>query len=228
MLKFEIDQGAFEELEESVQGLYSKHGDGYRLQVDGVDAGDELREALRKERAERADAKKRLQELERKQEEAERARMEKDQEWEQLASKEREKRAAAEERLQSLEQAVAEKDRLAAAREVAGTLTRDSARGALLEKEALQYVHHTPEGVKFTGPDGEAWDAPKLKAYLESRYPFLVDGSGAAGGGAPGAGAGGGATKKFTEMTGAELKDLRQTNPAEYDRLKAEHNAGTA
>lgn len=40
------------------------------------------------------------------------------------------------------------------------------------------------------------------------------------GGGA--AGGGGGASKKFNEYSGAELKALREKNPAEYDRLKNE------
>jgi hypothetical protein len=43
------------------------------------------------------------------------------------------------------------------------------------------------------------------------------------GGGALG-GKGGGAARKFNEMTGQELKDLRASNPAEYDRLHKEFN----
>lgn len=43
------------------------------------------------------------------------------------------------------------------------------------------------------------------------------------GGGALG-GKGSGAAKKFNEMTGQELKELRALNPAEYDRLKKDFN----
>ncbi len=42
------------------------------------------------------------------------------------------------------------------------------------------------------------------------------------GGGGAGGGKGGGAMKKFNEYTGAELVELRKTDPATYDRLKAE------
>lgn len=38
-------------------------------------------------------------------------------------------------------------------------------------------------------------------------------------------GSGGGASKRFDEYTGAELKEIRQKDPAKYDRLKNEFNA---
>jgi hypothetical protein len=41
------------------------------------------------------------------------------------------------------------------------------------------------------------------------------------GGGLNGGGDGGGTTKKFEELSGAELSAIRKKNPAEYDRLKA-------
>ncbi|OJT01227.1 hypothetical protein [Marinobacter nauticus] len=44
------------------------------------------------------------------------------------------------------------------------------------------------------------------------------------GGGAPGNRGGKAVTKKFNEMNGAELKQLRQENPAEYERLRDEYH----
>ena len=47
-LKFEID--SLDGVGEAVKGFYTKHGDKYRLDVEGIDPADELKEAL-KERA---------------------------------------------------------------------------------------------------------------------------------------------------------------------------------
>src|SRR5574343_271265 len=53
-LKFEIDREAHAELPEATQALYAPHGDKFRLQVEGIDPADELKEALRKEREQSA------------------------------------------------------------------------------------------------------------------------------------------------------------------------------
>ncbi len=221
-LKFEIDQEAFDALAEGQQELYEKKGDGYQLQVEGIDDGAELKEALRKEREERAAAKSKLSEFEKNQQEAERKRMEERQEYENLYKTETEKSKRLEQEHEELKRSIAQKERIESARQVVTPLATDPARGEILRKEAMDFIHHTPEGIKINGPDGEAWDASKLSAYLKERYPFLVDGSKANGGGAAG-GKGGGATgKKFNEMSGAELSALRRDDPSGYDRLKNE------
>lgn len=222
-LRFEIDQAEYDKLDESQQALYDKRGDGYRLQVEGIDPADELKEALRKEREERAAAKKRLQEFETENERRERERLEKQQEWEQLSKTERERAEKLERELNDMRDAIANEKRNAAASKVASDLTRDTARARLLQKEAMQHITYTPEGVKINGPDGDAWDAAKLTEHLKATYPFLVDGSGATGGGAAGSNKSGGAVKRFNEYSGAELKSIKDSDPALYDRLKTEY-----
>jgi len=55
--------------------------------------------------------------------------------------------------------------------------------------------------------------------------PLLKSGIVTSGGGqSKGSGSGGAVKKKFNEMNGAELAELRKSNPAEYERLKAEFN----
>lgn len=54
----------------------------------------------------------------------------------------------------------------------------------------------------------------------------VIKGSNANGNGNPGGGEGGKTTKKFSELSGAELKAIRDNDVAEYDRLKKEHDAG--
>lgn len=228
-LKFEITKEEFEALEEAQQALYSEHGDGYRLQVDGIDPADELKEALRKEREERAEAKRKLQEFESEAEKRERERLEKQQEWEQLSKTERERAEKLERDLTEERQKNAEfMRRLEAEKICAQLIDKDATNGVKRHKqlmaEAMQHISHTPEGIKINGPDGDAWDAKKLGEFLAEDNPHLVDGSKATGGGAPGGKGGGAVTKKFSEHTGAELKALKEQDPEAYKRLRDEHH----
>ena len=231
-LKYQITKEEFEQLDETQQQFYVEAGDGYQLEVEGIDDGKELKEALRKEREERANAKKRAQELEEQQQEAERKRLEEQQQYQELYQKEQETRTEKEKELQELRDKVANGERMATAEGIIAGLIDKEAQGGvqryeLLRKEALQFIAHTPEGVKINGPDGEAWDAKQLGNHLSEQYPFLVDGSKASGGGAPGNKGGGAATQKtFDQMTGAELSELRKSNPEEYQRLRDQfHNS---
>lgn len=222
-LKFEITSEEFDQLEESQQALYDKHGDGYRLQVEGIDPADELKEALRKEREERAEAKRRLQEYETEAEKRERERLEKQQEWEQLSKQERERAEKLDKELADLRDKVANSERNATAESIVAALIDKEASGGvqrygLLRKEAMQYIAHTPEGIKINGPDGEAWDAKQLGKYLSEQYPFLVDGSKASGGGAPGSSGGGAVTKKLSDMNDAERIKFKQDDPEGFRR----------
>lgn len=227
-LKFRITKDELDALEEAQQAFYVEDGDGYQLDVEGIDDGKELKEALRKEREERAAAKKRSQELETEKEQAERERLEQQQEWEQLARTERERADTRDKELGELRDKVANGERNTTAEGVvAGLIDKDASGGvqrySLLRKEAMQFIAHTPEGVKINSPDGEAWDAKRLGEYLSEQYPFLVDGSKASGGGAPGSQGGGAVTKKFEQIPGAELKALRAKDPEAYQRLRDEY-----
>lgn len=218
MLKFEISQEEFEALDEGQQALYDKHGDGYRLQVEGIDPADELKEALRKEREDRAEAKRRLQELEETQTEAERRRLEEKEEYQTLYQKEQERRTSTEKELAELRDKVANSTREGEAAAICAALIDKEAAGgvqrfSLLKKEAMQYIAHTPEGVKINGPDGEAWTAKQLGEHLSNEYPFLVDGSKASGGGAPGSSGGGAVRKKLKDMNQDERMQWKQEDP---------------
>lgn len=217
-LQFEID--SLEGLEEATQGLYQEHNGKYRLAVEGLDPADELKEALRKEREEKSKYKGQLSEFEKAQQDAETKRLESNKEHEKLYNAEKESKATLAKELDELKTSIANEKRTNEALKVASGLTKDDTRSELLQKEASQFIHYTPEGLKINGPDGEAWDAHKLSDYLKGKYPFLVDGSQANGGGATG-GNGGGAAKKFSEYTGAELSAIRRNDAAEYERILA-------
>lgn len=191
-IKFEVE--SLDGLDDSIKPLYEAHGDKFRLSVEGLDSGDELKEALRKEREERKAASSRASELEKKQSEAEQKRLEEKQEFEKLWKREKELRESAATELETVKRAISEKQRSETAFKIAAQLTRDTARAALLTKEALQYIVQTPEGVKISGQAGDMTE-DQLQRQLAKDYPFLVDGSGAAGGGATGGGASGGAAQ---------------------------------
>ena len=222
-LQFNITAEAFDALEESQQKLYEKNGEGYRLEVEGIDDAAELKEALRKEREDRAEAKRKLKEYESEAEKRERERLEKTQEWEQLSKADKDRADRLEREMGEMRDTISNEKRNASAASVVTELTRDTARARLLQKEAMQFITHTPEGIKINGPDGDAWDAKKLSEYLSQNYPFLVDGNQSSGGGASGGKNGGAVTKKFSEHTGAELSTLRKEDPQSYERLRKEH-----
>ena len=61
-LQFEVK--SLDDLDESIKALYVAHGDVFRLAVEGIDPADELKEALKKERALSSEAKTKAKALE--------------------------------------------------------------------------------------------------------------------------------------------------------------------
>lgn len=105
-----------------------------------------------------------------------------------------------------------------AANGLAMGLTKDKARAELLAEKAEQFAKYSKSGITYE-IGGVPVDAAKLTEHLKSKYPFLADGSGAAGGGATG-GTNGGAVKKFADYTPAELVALRKESPEKYEQIR--------
>lgn len=87
---------------------------------------------------------------------------------------------------------------------LASSLTKDTKRAELLAKEARQYAQFGDDGVKFE-VGGIAMDNTKLAEKLKADFPFLVDGSGATGGGANG--------------SGSRAPDVKQVTRQEFDQM---------
>jgi len=217
-LKFEID--TLEGLSEAIQALYEKRGDKYRLKVEGIDPADELKEALRKEREERKAAKERADALEQAQREADEERAKQAGQFKDLFEREQKEKRDLSEKLATFMADMQRKEVALAATQIAGELTKDKGRAALLVQQAEQFARHSDDGVHFE-IGGVKVERDKLVSHLKEQYPFLVDASGTTGGGAPVGGHNGGAVKKFNEYTGAELAAIRKADPAQYDRLKS-------
>jgi len=111
------------------------------------------------------------------------------------------------------------------AAKLAGTLTKDTAKAELLAEKFANRLAVSENGVQVLDESGNLTvsSLDELIGSVKSKYAFLVD-AGSSGGGATGANGGAvKSTKKFNEMTGAELSALRRENPSEYARLKSDY-----
>ena len=103
--------------------------------------------------------------------------------------------------------------------ELSGSLSRDTTKATLLAEQAAKYASCV-DGKVIYEIGGVEVDAAKVKEHLTSSFGFLVDGSGNTGSGASGNQGGGAVTKKFSEHTAAELKSIKDTDPAKYEALR--------
>jgi len=103
--------------------------------------------------------------------------------------------------------------------ELSGSLTRDTTKAGLLAEQAAKYATYV-DGKVIYEIGGVEVDATGLKEHLTSGFGFLVDGSGNTGSGASGNQGGGAVTKKFNEHTAAELKSIKDNDPAKYEALR--------
>lgn len=162
--------------------------------------------------------KERLGELEAAQLAAEEARQKEKGEFKSLYEKTQTDLETERENARKFRQEIQAKDQESAANAITADLTRDTKRAELLKKEALQYAKNTENGVVFE-VGGVEVSAEKLKEKLAADYPFLVDGSGASGGGAQG-GTKNGQAGKWSDYTPSELSGILKSDPERYDYLK--------
>jgi len=125
----------------------------------------------------------------------------------------------------SLESDIHEKTLENKALEIASSLTKDTNRANLLKQQIRARIALDGDNVSVLDESGKPTisTVDELTAGMRERYPFLVDGSEASGGGAKG-GSGGAVNtlKKFNEYSGEELKQIRADKPEVYDKLKNE------
>ena len=230
MLKFEID--SLDEVEEAHKSLYTEKDGKFRLGVTGIDPADELKEALRKEREERGEAKRKLAELE----EAQRIR-------EAQAAKDAEKQALESGKFEEAYNTKAKRaheleQQLAEAQAINADMlekTKDSQINSELSRVASMVTAQgdkqrdimqlykssailTDGGeVSFT-VDGAGVNAAQLADIIRIQKPWLADGSGNTGSGASGNQSGGGATKSLKDMNDRERLEFKQNDPEGFKR----------
>ena len=225
MLKFEVDESGLGALDESVRGFYEKRGDVYRLKVEGIDPADELKEALKKERNLKSEVEKRLSQIEQERRQQEEESLKKSGEFKKLYESEAEKSARLQRELEE-ERETRRKERQAVQQEkinsetlkICSTVAVDDSSLELLAEKMRQFAIYTDEGIQYE-IGGVKVTREKVIDMLSNKYPRLVKGSGASGGGATG-GVSGGAGKTFAQMSEAERVELYKRDPETYRRLK--------
>lgn len=219
MLKLILD--TLDGLDESIKSLYIEKDGKFHLQVDGIEDTSGLKNKVAELLNETKTEREKRVALETAAREAEEARQKEKGEFKTLyeaTQSELEKERAS---IREFKETLQKKEIESEALKLASGLTKDTGRLNLLKKEAREYIKFDEKGAFFE-IGGMRVDADKIKAKLSEEYPFLIDGSQASGGGASG-GNGGGVTKKFEEYTGAELSEIRKTNPVQYEKLKTEY-----
>jgi len=197
--------------EEEVQKLIDEQVNGLKNKVD---------ELL----GEKKSATQKAKELEEYQKTQEEERMKEKEQFRELYEREQESKRELQEKYEEFQSKIQKQTINSEATKLASELTRDTARGELLQEKVSQYAKYSDDGVVFE-LGGVPVEKDKILSHLREKYPFLVDGSGATGGGAAGTDNGRAVTtqKSFNEMTGGELSELRAENPTEYDRLKNDY-----
>lgn len=195
-LKYKIDESEFGELDESMQAFYRQGDDGYTLDVEGVDTGEELKRALEHERSDRAQAKEELEKLRKQQADAEKQAAEEKGEFEKLYKQTQSQLEQEREEKRKFYEQIQQRDVKSSASEIARQLAaKDAKRADVLADYASRYAKYDNGEVIYE--IGGVKVAPeKVAEHLKSEYPFLVDGPQSSGGGA--AGDGGGAPKGKT------------------------------
>lgn len=164
-------------------------------------------------------AKQKAAELEKAQQDAEIARQHEQGEYKGLAEKYKAEAEAERKALLELKGSIANKEMESAAMNIALAEANDPKNAKILARFIRDHLDFVEGAV--VGKDGRPV-ADVIKDMLASGdYDSLRKGNQASGGSAPGSSSSGGAVKKFDEYTGAELSQIQRTDPALYERLKA-------
>ncbi len=159
-------------------------------------------------------AKQKARELEEAQAAEAEARAKEKGEFKELYEREQKAKAELAEKYEGFAKRIQQKEVESASLMMAAELTRDTKRAELLKKEIGQFARYTDDGVKFE-MGGVEVDSAKIMTHLKESYPFLIDGSGASGGGAPGGKIGGGAAK--TGDFGGDKEARKAAIAAKFD-----------
>ncbi|VVO85727.1 hypothetical protein [Pseudomonas fluorescens] len=226
-MKYKISKAEYEALDAAMQALYKVMGDDFVLSVEGLPAGGEDLEGLKRQNQTLLDeakaAKQRARDAEQAQQLREQEAAKARGDFEQLFTSSEQALAAERAKLAELTTSIERRDLTSAASKIA-TGIADGENAEILAEFVQRRLKIVEGQVKVTDASGNLTIASLedlAKEFQQApRYAALVRGTQANGGGAAG-GKGGGATKTWDQMTGMERVELRRTNPAEHARMKA-------
>ena len=201
-IKYSVSTEEFETLDDSQQGLYSQGEDGYTLNVEGVPKEDVS--GLKRKIDELLTEKKTVQQKASEAEELAKAqaaeKMRKANDFEQLYNSSESERQKASEELATLKANLQKQQVASQAGQVASSLTKDTARAKLLTEQISSRLSLVDGEIRVLDGNGNLTvsTVQELTQSIKAEYPFLVDGSQAAGGGATGGNSGAGDTKQVS------------------------------
>lgn len=198
-IQYKVSAESFDTLDDSVKGLYSQGEDGYTLNVDGVPKEDVS--GLKRKIDELLTEKKTVQQKALEAEELARQetaeKLKKANDYEQLYNSSEAERQKAADELATLKANLQQQQVASQASKVASQLTKDTARAKLLSEQISSRLSLVDGEVRVLDTNGNLTvsSVEELTQSIKAEYPFLVDGSQAAGGGATGGSSGAGDTK---------------------------------
>jgi hypothetical protein len=201
-IQYKVSAESFDTLDDSVKGLYSQGEDGYTLNVDGVPKEDVS--GLKRKIDELLTEKKTVQQKALEAEEAARQetaeKLRKANDFEQLYNSSESERQKAADELATLKANLQQQQVEGQASKVAASLTKDTARANLLSQQISSRLSLVDGEVRVLDTNGNLTvsSVEELTQSIKAEYPFLVDGSQAAGGGATGGSSGAGDTKQVS------------------------------
>lgn len=201
-IKYSVSTEEFETLDDSQQGLYSQGEDGYTLNVEGVPKEDVS--GLKRKIDELLTEKKTVQQKASEAEELAKAetaeKLRKANDFEQLYNSSESERQKASEELATLKANLQKQQVASQAGQVASSLTKDTARAKLLTEQISSRLSLVDGEIRVLDGNGNLTvsTVQELTQSIKAEYPFLVDGSQAAGGGATGGNSGAGDTKQVS------------------------------
>lgn len=201
-IQYKVSAESFDTLDDSVKGLYSQGEDGYTLNVDGVPKEDVsgLKRKIDELLTEKKTVQQKALEAEElaRQETAEKLRKAND--FEQLYNSSEAERQKAADELATLKANLQQQQVEGQASKVAASLTKDTARANLLSQQISSRLSLVDGEVRVLDTNGNLTvsSVEELTQSIKAEYPFLVDGSQAAGGGATGGSSGAGDTKQVS------------------------------
>jgi len=211
-IKYSVSEEEFSTLDESQQGLYSQGESGYTLNVEGVPQEDVsgLKQKIDKLLGEKKSAQQKATEAEEKAKAEAAEKLRKANDFEQLYNSSESERQKAAEELNNLKTTIQRQKLTTEASSLAGQMTKDTARAKLLTEQLQSRLTIVDGETRVLDVNGNLTvsTVKELATSIKDEYPFLVDGSKAAGGGAIGGNNSGAEVSKTKSRA-----DFEQMNP---------------
>ncbi len=219
MIEYQIDSDKFANLPEEQKALYNESDGNYQLNVTGVPKEDVtgLKNKIDELLSEKKTVQQKALEAEEKAQAEAIERMKKAKDYEQLYQSSESEREKASRELSELKAQITKQQVKAQSTEIATTLTKDTQRAKLLSEQIQSRLSLVDGEIRVLDANGNLTvsTVEELTNSIKAEYPFLVDGSQAAGGGAVGGSNSGAGDSKQT-MSRSDFDALDQFKRAEF------------